>query len=159
MLRKSKYIVSVAFILALPTQGFANCAVDRVLVQSGKNSASFAIEVADTEAERNKGLMFRETMPKFSGMLFVYEAPQTASFWMRNTLIPLDMLFINEVGVVTKVHSNAVPLDETPIFGGNDVFAVLELNGGLAQNLGLKEGALLQHPAFDPAIAALPCKK
>lgn len=144
---------------ALPSQGIANCAVDQVLVQSGKNSASFAIEIADTNTERNKGLMFREVMPKFSGMLFVYKFPQPVSFWMRNTLIPLDMLFVDETGVVIKIHDNAVPLDETPIFGGRDVFAVLELNGGLAQSLGLKNGAILQHPAFDPEIAALPCKK
>ena len=144
---------------ALPSQGFANCSTDKVLVKSGENAASFTVEVADTHDKRNRGLMFREAMPKFSGMLFVYEFPQPASFWMRNTLIPLDMLFVDEAGVVTKVHDNAVPLDETPIFGGREVFAVLEVNGGLAQILGLKEGALLQHPAFSPEIAALPCKK
>jgi len=143
---------------ALPAQGFAQCADDRILVQSGQNAASFAIEVADTEAERNKGLMFRETMPKFSGMLFIYEFPQSASFWMRNTLIPLDILFADETGVITKIHANAVPLDETPLFGGDEVFAVLEVNGGLAQTLGIKEGGVLQHPAFNPEIAALPCE-
>ncbi len=144
---------------ALPGQGFANCKLDQTVITYENNKASFAIEIADTESERAQGLMFRESMPKFSGMLFVYEFPQPTSFWMRNTLIPLDMLFINEKGVVTKIHSNAIPGDETPIFGGDEVLAVLELNGGLAEKLGLKAGAILQHPAFDPEIAALPCKK
>ncbi len=90
-------------------------------------------------------------------MLFVYDRPQSVSFWMRNTLIPLDMIFADETGLVRRVHSNAIPLDETPIFGGSQILAVLEINGGLAEQFGISAGTLLQHPAFDQSTAAWPC--
>ena len=91
-----------------------------------------------------------------SGMLFVYETPRRASFWMRNTLIPLDMLFADPTGRITRVHEGAVPLDETMIDGGEGVQFVLEINGGLAGRLGIAEGDVMQHPAFGPGAAA-PC--
>jgi uncharacterized membrane protein (UPF0127 family) len=84
------------------------------------------------------------------GMLFVYDRPQSVSFWMRNTLISLDMVFIDADGVVQSIHENAVPLDETPIFGGEDIQFVLEINGGMAARLGLSAGDVMQHPAFSP---------
>ena len=102
--------------------------------------------------------MLRETLPKFAGMLFVYPNPRSVSFWMQNTLIPLDMIFMDQTGTVTNVHNNAIPLDETPIFGGDSVFAVLEINGGLAQTLRIMPGAVMRHPAFEQEIAAWPCK-
>ena len=100
--------------------------------------------------------MFVEQMGQFEGMLFVYETPQRASFWMRNTLIPLDMLFAGADGTITRIHENAIPLDETPIPGGTEVQFVLEINGGLSARLGIEEGAVMQHPAIG-ADAALPC--
>jgi uncharacterized protein len=136
----------------------AECAPGRAEIQMGNSSAAFNIEVVDTYEGRAKGLMFRETMPKFSGMLFVYDRPQSVSFWMRNTLIPLDMIFMDQTGLVVTVHSNAVPLDETPIFGGDSIFAVLEINGGMAEKLGIGPGAKMQHPAFDQENAVWPCK-
>jgi len=120
-------------------------------------SATFNVEVVDTNETRAKGLMFRENMARFSGMLFVYDSPQTVSFWMRNTFIPLDMIFIDPTGTVVRVHHNAVPLDESAIPGGDNIYAVLEINGGLAKTLGIQQGAVLQHLAFDPEIAAWPC--
>ena len=118
--------------------------------------ANFTVEVADDGQERARGLMFVESMPTLSGMLFVYEAPQRASFWMRNTLISLDMLFADETGVITRIHHEAIPGDETPIDGGDGVIAVLEINGGLAARLGIAEGDTLQHPSFGDD-AADPC--
>ncbi len=117
----------------------------------------FTVEVADDNAERRQGLMFRESMPASAGMLFVYDNPRHASFWMDNTLIPLDMVFADETGTVTRIHENAVPRDQTTIDGGQGVQFVLEINGGLARRLGIAEGAVLRHPAIDPAIAAFPC--
>jgi uncharacterized protein len=90
-------------------------------------------------------------------MLFVYPAPQPATFWMANTLIPLDMIFADEKGVVRRVHSMAVPGDLTSISGGPGVLAVLEINGGLASRLGIVPGSELRHPALDQTIAAWPC--
>lgn len=137
----------------------AACSYDRLQVKTENNNiAAFNIEIASTNKTRAKGLMQRDFMPKFSGMLFVYNTPQNVSFWMRNTLIPLDMIFADETGVVVKVHSNAVPLDETPIFGGNAIFAVLELNAGMAAKLGIGPGSMLQHQSFSQKTAAWPCK-
>ena len=76
---------------------------------------------------------------------------------MKNTLIPLDMLFIDETGVVQVLHENAVPHSEKTIDGGRGVKAVLEINGGLAATLGLGVGAEVQHPAFDQELAVWPC--
>lgn len=118
--------------------------------------ARFNVEVADDGEERAQGLMFREKMARSSGMLFIYPAPQRASFWMKNTLIPLDMIFTDGSGRVTRVHSNAVPGDLTPIDGGEGVVAVLEINGGLAARMGIAPGAELRHPSFGDA-AAWPC--
>jgi uncharacterized membrane protein (UPF0127 family) len=101
--------------------------------------------------------MHRESLPRSSGMLFVYEEPGSPAFWMRNTLIPLDMLFIDAEGRVAHIHENAVPHDETPIPGGDGILMVLEINGGLARQLGVTEGSEMRHPALDPARAAWPC--
>lgn len=112
-------------------------------------TAAFSIAIADEPQERAQGLMHVEALPQFSGMLFIYEAPQSASFWMRNTLIPLDMLFADEDGVIRHIHANAVPLDETPIYGGEDIKYVLEINGGLSKKLGLDLGDQLSHAALE----------
>jgi uncharacterized membrane protein (UPF0127 family) len=90
-------------------------------------------------------------------MLFVYDAPGQPSFWMKNTLIPLDMLFIAPDGVVQHVHPMAVPGDLTLISGGDGVLGVLEVKGGMAAAIGIGAGAEVRHPAFDPEIAAWPC--
>ena len=89
-------------------------------------------------------------------MLFVYDAPQRVSFWMQNTLIPLDMIFMDETGTVTRIHENAVPLDRTSIPGGDAVQFVLEINGGMSDTLGIDEGSEMRHPAVDPDLAAWP---
>ncbi len=137
---------------------FAECTLDQATFKMGNSMAAFDIELVDTNETRAKGLMFREELARFAGMLFIYEQSQSVSFWMRNTLIPLDMIFMDQTGLVVNVHSNAIPMDETSIFGGDNILAVLEVNGGLAVKLGIQAGARLQHPAFDQDIAAWPCK-
>ena len=145
-----------ALALAAPASAAPPCAPGRVDIRWDGGGESFAVEVADDAAERAQGLMFRESLDPGAGMLFVYEAPRRVSFWMKNTLIPLDMVFADAAGRVTAVHSMAVPLDETPIDGGEGVRFVLEINGGLAGRLGLAPGAELRHPAIGPG-AAWPC--
>lgn len=120
--------------------------------------ARFTVEIADDLAERARGLMFREKMPAASGMLFVYDRPQAASFWMKNTLIPLDIIFVGADGTVTRVARMAKPHDETPIPGGSAIQFVLEINGGLAADLGLGAGAVLRHPAIDQSVAKWGCE-
>lgn len=113
--------------------------------------------MADSDEERATGLMNRPELAATAGMLFVYPTPRQAYFWMRNTLIPLDMIFADETGVVTRVHSNAVPLDETVIDGGADVKYVLEINGGLAEKMGIAPGSVMQNPVIAGEGAAWPC--
>nr|WP_203564928.1 DUF192 domain-containing protein [Aliiroseovarius sp. PrR006] len=135
----------------------AECQFDRISVRGNWGQATFTVEVADDPNERAQGLMFREAMPATHGMLFLFEKPQQVSFWMKNTLIALDMIFIQPDGTVSRIHENAIPHDTTPIDGGQGVSAVLELNGGLTVRLGIAEGSELRHPAFDQAMAAWPC--
>lgn len=118
---------------------------------------AFAIEIADTPRERSLGLMHRKSMARRAGMLFVYETPQPASFWMKNTLIELDMLFADKTGRITRIHHRAIPGDLTPVSGGQEVYAVLEINGGLARSYGITAGSVLQHPVFAQGPPAWPC--
>lgn len=135
----------------------AACVADVADLRWDGGSARFSVEVADDPAERARGLMYRDKLAAGRGMLFVYEAPQPVAFWMKNTRIPLDMLFIGADGTILNVHENAVPFDETAIPGGDQVQFVLEINGGLSRRLGLGPGAVLRHPAVDSRLAAWPC--
>mgnify|MGYP002654590906 CR=1 FL=1 len=154
---KGAALFALGLLLApAPVLAEAACAIGRVDLRWSGGGESFAVEVADDGAERAQGLMFRESLDPAAGMLFVYETPRRAQFWMKNTLIPLDMIFADATGRVTRVHSRAIPGDLTPIDGGDGVAFVLEINGGLAEKLGITPGAELRHPAVGPA-AAWPC--
>jgi uncharacterized protein len=151
--------VLLAGLLGLAAGGAsAACDPSRVDLRGDWGAARFTVEVADEPAERAQGLMNRESMARSAGMLFLYEAPQRATFWMKNTLIPLDMIFMDETGTVTHIHENAIPLDETTIDGGAGVLGVLEINGGLSSAIGIDVGSELRHPGLDPALAAWPCE-
>lgn len=149
-----------AFVLSV---GFATMAVsgecrrDTVNLRGDWGQVRFTVEIVDTPASRSRGLMFRDSLPQMAGMLFVYEKPLRASFWMKNTLIPLDMIFADRTGLVTRVHSGAIPGDLTPIDGGERVFAVLEINGGLAKRFGISPGTQLRHQVFHDGPAIWPC--
>jgi len=147
---------ATAFWALMGTGVAAACSEGAVTVSGDFGTVRFAVDVADSPQERNQGLMFVEEMATLEGMLFVYETPRRATFWMKNTLIPLDMLFADPTGRITRIHAEAVPLDETTIDGGPGVQYVLEINGGLAARLGIEPGDVMQHPAFGPA-AARPC--
>ena len=134
------------------------CDADAVELRGPWGQARFSVEVADDPAERATGLMNREQMPRMSGMLFVYQKPQPVAFWMKNTLIPLDMIFLDRTGTVQRVHENARPLDTTAIPGGEAIQYVLEINAGMASLLGITPGSTLAHPSIDQETAAWPCK-
>lgn len=135
-----------------------DCRPDTVFLKGSWGEARFAVEIADDVQERAQGLMHREHLPSSAGMLFVYDEPQPLSFWMRNTLIPLDLIFVDQTGTVQTIHHSAQPLDETPIPGGaSDLTHVLEINGGLAKAMGITVGSMLRHPTFSPATAQWPC--
>jgi len=148
----------VAFLAGAGTVSAAVCDSEKIGLRGDWGQAQFSIEIADDFAERAQGLMNREQMARNAGMLFVYDAPQPVAFWMRNTLIPLDMLFIGPRGQVTAIHENAVPLDETAIPGGDNVQYVLELNGGTAALMGITIGSQVQHPAIDQNTALWGCE-
>jgi uncharacterized protein len=100
----------------------------------------FSVEVATTPQQHAQGLMFRRKMPADSGMVFVYRQAQPISMWMKNTMIPLDMVFINGSGAITKIVERTIPMSQEIIASGGSVKSVLELNGGTASRLGLKAG-------------------
>ncbi|MCW0199762.1 DUF192 domain-containing protein [Sphingopyxis sp.] len=102
---------------------------------------SFDVEVARTEAEQEQGLMFRTSLPANGGMLFPFAKPKLASFWMKNTLIPLDMVFVRADGSIDRIAENTIPESLEPVVSGGEVAAVLELAGGTAARLGLDESA------------------
>jgi uncharacterized membrane protein (UPF0127 family) len=111
-----------------------------LVIRNGSAAHRFDVEVARTPAEQAKGLMFRKSLPEDGGMLFPMEPPRTASFWMKDTLIPLDLLFIHTDGSIAFVKAQAQPYDRTPVSAGVPVAAVLELRGGRAAELGIGEG-------------------
>lgn len=148
---------ALAVLLAMSASADAGCAPDVAEFRWPGGQARFRVEVADAPAERRQGLMFRESLARGAGMIFVFDAPHAASFWMKNTLIALDIIFIHPDGRVARVHENAVPGDLTGIPGGDNIQYVVEINGGMARRLGLGEGAELRHPALDQKAALWPC--
>ena len=117
-------------------------------IESGGKKLHFNVEVADTDERRALGLMYRTSLPSDAGMLFDFKRDQDVAMWMRNTRIPLDMLFIDAKGKVVNIAQRAVPFSETTIPSAAPVRAVLELNGGTAERLGLKAGDKVIHPLF-----------
>jgi uncharacterized protein len=111
----------------------------------------FTVEVAATPAQMQQGLMFRRTMASDAGMLFDYKTPTAATMWMRNTLIPLDMLFVDAQGRIVNIRERAVPQSLDVIAAAGPVRAVIELNGGTAARLGIAPGDQVQHPIFGNA--------
>ena len=120
----------------------------QVVTASGTHD--FKVEVAADDASRERGLMNRRFMPADHGMLFEFPEDAPVSFWMKNTYIPLDMIFISPKGVVTNVVAKAEPLSERVIPSGPPCVAVLEVNGGVAAAIGLKIGDSVRHPFFKP---------
>jgi uncharacterized membrane protein (UPF0127 family) len=100
----------------------------------------FIVEVARTEAQQTQGLMNRQTLAPDRGMIFPYATPTMAAFWMKNTLIPLDMIFIRADGTIARIEANTVPLSLDPVPAGEPVGAVLELAGGRSAELGIAAG-------------------
>ena len=109
---------------------------------------SFNIEVATTAKEQALGLMFRRSLPDNAGMLFLYDPPQPAAMWMKNTLISLDMVFIAPDGRVLRIESNTEPFSTAVIPSEGDISAVLELNAGEADRIGLKRGDKVIYPGL-----------
>jgi hypothetical protein len=117
-------------------------------IVSASGVHAFNIEMATTEPERERGLMFRKELPQGQGMLFDFFTDQPVSFWMHNTYIPLDMIFIRSDGVIMRVAENTKPMSDDLVPSGAPVRAVLEVIGGTARQLGIKAGDKVIDPIF-----------
>jgi uncharacterized protein len=125
---------------------------DRLTVETGSGERSFSIEIASSPSERERGLMFRETMANDHGMLFVFEDQRQVGFWMKNTVMPLDLVFISEDGKVQSVLPGE-PFSEAVITPGVPVRFVLELKAGTAAADHIAAGDTAHHPAISRAAA------
>ena len=119
-----------------------------LVVVTASREIKFEVELALNDAERSRGLMYREKLGPYDGMLFDFYQDAPVSFWMKNTLIPLDMVFIAGDGTIKHVHANAVPLSTEAVPSQFPVRAVLEINGGSARLLGIKPGDKVKHAIF-----------
>jgi uncharacterized membrane protein (UPF0127 family) len=117
-------------------------------IATSGGSVQFQVELADTDAERSQGLMWRGSMPADRGMLFIFPRPAAQAFWMRNTYIPLDILYIGDDGRIVSIAKNTQPLSEAPIPSGAPARGVLEINGGLSDRLGILPGDRVRHRLF-----------
>jgi uncharacterized membrane protein (UPF0127 family) len=115
---------------------------------SRKAPLSFDVWLADTPARQAQGLMFVRSLPEQRGMLFVYQSPKTITMWMKNTYIPLDMVFIDDRGRIQSIVEKATPHSLATISSGKPALAILEIGGGEAKRLGLKPGQHVSHPAL-----------
>jgi uncharacterized protein len=122
--------------------------LEALQIVTAAGTHDFQVEIARDEASRARGLMDRRFMPADHGMLFEFDREAPEAFWMKDTYIPLDMIFISRTGIVTNIAANAEPLSERAIPSGPACMAVLELNGGAAARIGLRVGDRVRHPFF-----------
>ena len=140
-----RYVWASAVCVVFYSSALANCVDDHVHLSGPWGSAKFTVEVADTDAERTQGLMFRNNLAKSESMLFVYDNPQHVAFWMKNTLIPLDILYFTAEGVLLDIRENAVPGDLVPFHSSGPVQYVLEVNAGTTKTLKFGLDTVLGH--------------
>lgn len=124
-----------------------------VTIRTGNGAVLIQAELADTPETRRKGLMGRTSLPDGYGMLFLFPVAEDVAFWMRGTLIPLDILYIDKDGKIIHIHPMAVPLDETPLPSRGPVKAVLEIAGGQAAAKGIKTGDRIVTDLLEKEIA------
>jgi uncharacterized membrane protein (UPF0127 family) len=140
-----------AFLLAASPASAETAAVEReeLIVSTDSGERAFAVEIADDPRERARGLMFRRHMESGHGMLFDFQEEERASFWMENTYIPLDMLFIKADGTVESIAARTTPLSRRSVESKGPVRYVLEINGGLSRSLGIEPGDKVSGPAIE----------
>lgn len=125
-------------------------ALETLTLVTASGRHGFQVEVMRTPDERAKGLMFRRFMPADRGMLFDFQRSEPVAMWMQNTYISLDMVFIRADGTVARIAERTEPLSTRTIPSGEPVLSVLEINGGIAEKIGLKPGDRVEHSLFRP---------
>jgi len=153
--RLIRYLSAGLFAAMLITQFIQSSWADTVhfeqtplIIHTTNGDVAFQVELASTAESRRQGLMFREQLAPNEGMLFVYNEAHAIAMWMKNTLIPLDMLFITDEGLIARIETNTEPLSLQAISSGEPVRAVLELNGGTVESFAIQPGDRVSHKAF-----------
>ncbi len=118
-------------------------------VNTARGDVPFRVEIADTNEERERGLMFRKDLKDNSAMLFIFDDTRLVTMWMENTPSALDMLFLDEKGHISAIRENAVPFSRSTISSGGPVRFVVEVKAGTAKRLGLTIGDKVRHPAIE----------
>jgi len=145
-LRTIAFLVVVGGIAATAAAG--GPVLEPLSIETKSGTHAFEVELAVTNEQQRKGLMFRRQMPANAGMLFLYDNGSRVTMWMSNTYIPLDMLFIAADGRITHIVERTVPFSTELIGSNGPVRAVLELNGGTASRLGIEVGDVVRHQSF-----------
>ena len=144
-----RLFMAAAFVVLSVVSGSALAADKQTLeIVTSNGVQSFSVEVMTNDADRAKGLMFRRELPDGQGMLFDFNRDQDIAMWMKNTYIPLDMIFIRGDGTIRRIAENTTPLSEATIPSGGPVRGVLEVIGGTARKFGIKPGDRVAHPIF-----------
>jgi uncharacterized protein len=142
-------MLAATALATLAAAPLAALAPGELVIETAAGPRRFTIELAATPGERARGLMYRRSLQPDHGMLFDFQTPQPVAFWMKNTPLPLDMLFIDETGTVVQIAADTVPYSETPVPSEQPIRAVLEVNAGTSERLGITPGATVRHPIFD----------
>jgi len=121
---------------------------DTLAIRTASGEIRFDVELALTPAQKQRGLMFRDKLEPYTGMLFDFGTPQVVSMWMMNTLIPLDMIFIAADGKIISIAANTKPMSTDTILSGGQALGVLEIAGGSARLLGIRPGDVVVHSLF-----------
>ena len=157
--RISIFLLLLGVMVTAFTPAFAACSNNFIEIKGENRSSRFKVEIADTPELRQKGLMFREYLATTHGMLFIFDTPDKVGFWMKNTPIPLDIIFINANGHIARIARQTEPYSLDLIEGGSDsIQYVLEINGNAAQQFGIREGDSTRHPRFNQELSVWPCK-
>ena len=152
MRRRLQFMLSILAVVAcamvVAPQGSLAVELQPLEIVSKTGVHTFAVELAVTPEEQARGLMFRRELPEGQGMLFDFQREQPATFWMKNTYVSLDMIFIRADGRILRIAENTVPLSEALVPSGGPVRAVLEVVAGTARKLGSAPGDRVAHPIF-----------
>ena len=156
MIRHALYLTILALMALLPpaallAQDAPLSKIEPLTIATEGDAVMFTVEIADTDALRARGLMFRQRLPEDRGMLFDFGEPRPVAMWMKNTYIPLDMLFIRKDGTIAYIAENTVPKSLDTVGISEPVLAVLELAGGVTKKHGIRAGDKVYHRLFGDA--------
>jgi uncharacterized membrane protein (UPF0127 family) len=143
-----RHVLTFLLLIAAPAAIAQALPRSELLVETPSSQFRFDVEIADDASERARGLMFRQTLADNAGMLFLYPKPQEVEFWMKNTPLSLDIVFVQQDGTIARIAERTTPFSEDMIPSGALVTAVLEVKGGLMRQLGIGVGAKLRHPDY-----------